>query len=178
MKDLEGKWVNKKHWKYTDPFIVYRPLETGECCLENSTTIWKLPKKELLDEFEKIPKSFTKDTKLWEILVPTQINHPDPKLGGVTFNVTVRYHRVWDKKVREIAGGLTIHPVVTGEWISPENTLFREKNIPVKIACNDYQMYEIAAYTAEYYKQEAVMFYVVSENVIIKDFRYPGSKVT
>jgi hypothetical protein len=38
---------------------------------------------------------------LWEILVPTE------KRDGTGFYRT-RYHKVWDTKIRELAGGLTI----------------------------------------------------------------------
>ena len=47
---------------------------------------------------------------MWEILVPTKSNAGKP--------YRTRYHRVWDAKVREISGGLTVMPVVKGQWLS------------------------------------------------------------
>lgn len=49
---------------------------------------------------------------MWEILVPTKSNEGKP--------FRTRYHRVWDAKVREISGGLTILPVVKGQCTLPQ----------------------------------------------------------
>ena len=43
---------------------------------------------------------------LWLILVPTIRNDGRP--------IRTRFHRVWDGKVRDISGGLTITPPVSG----------------------------------------------------------------
>jgi len=95
---------------------------------------------------------------LWEILVPTVRNEGKP--------YRTRYHRVWDAKVREISGGLTILRPAKGQWISPESkTLYSERMIPVRIACTREQMEEIALMTKKYYEQEAVMYFAVSNEV-------------
>ena len=82
--------------------------------------------------------------------------------------IRTRYHRVWDSKVREIAGGLSIFPVVMGHWVSPSQELFVERMIPVRVFCEPKQIESIADMTAEYYNQEAVMYYSVSRDVNIK----------
>lgn len=106
----------------------------------------------------------TKNMYLYEILVPTQTNLGKP--------IRTRYHRVWDEKVRKITGGLTIVPPVKGEWISDCGELFRERMIPVRIACTPEQIEQIADMTAKYYDQMAVMYYLISKEVTIKKYNY------
>jgi len=95
--------------------------------------------------------------ELWEILVPTK--HPN---GNV---IPVDYHRVWDAKVREISHGMTIAPPAKGEWVNPEGTLFAEEMIPVRFLGTKEQALEIAKFTLNYYDQEAVMHYKISNEV-------------
>jgi hypothetical protein len=102
---------------------------------------------------------------LYEILVPTQSNEGKP--------YRTRYHRVWDEKVRSITKGLTIMPPVKGQWINPSDTLHRERMIPVRIACTSEEIEQIAEMTAKYYEQQAVMYYLISKEVVI---RYYSSK--
>lgn len=102
------------------------------------------------------------DKFLWEILVPTI--HPSGK------PIRVRYHRVWDAKVREIAGGLSIMKPLKGQWISSDNELFSERMIPVRIGCTEDEINKIADMTAKYYSQKAIMFYAVSSKWIIKHY--------
>lgn len=98
---------------------------------------------------------------LWEILVPTIIDGKPVRL---------RYHRVWDSKVRAIANGLTILTPTKGQWVSPTGDLFVERMIPVRIACSEVDIHKIADLTAAYYKQKAVMFYRVSDIVVVKHY--------
>lgn len=99
--------------------------------------------------------------ELWEILVPTV-----RRVDGKPYRT--RFHRVWDAKVRALTGGLTIlHPTI-GQWISPSGGLFRERMIPVRIACSRAQIEEIIDFTLVYYDQLAVMAHKVSDEVIIK----------
>lgn len=100
------------------------------------------------------------DIKLWEILVPTVRNNGKP--------IRTRFHRVWDSKVYAITNGLTILAPTKGKWVSPSGTLFSERMIPVRIAATDSQMERIIDMTIEYYDQEAVMAYVISNKVVIK----------
>jgi hypothetical protein len=103
--------------------------------------------------------------ELWELLVPTVRNDGRP--------IHLRFHRVWDEKVRRISGGLTILEPVNGQWVSPSGSLFVERMIPVRIACSEADIHSIAALTARYYEQETVMYYRVSDLVFIKHFGAP-----
>lgn len=108
-------------------------------------------------------------TFLWEVLVPTV----RPNTNGKKF-FTTRYHRVWDAKVRAISGGLTIMAPAKGQWVSPSGVLFKERMIPVRVMCTGPDIWKVAQVTAEYYEQEAVMFYRVSDEVEI--YTTPGRK--
>ena len=96
---------------------------------------------------------------LWEILVPTMRNDGRP--------IRTRFHRVWDIKVREISGGLTIMPVAKGQWLFKDE-LFQERMIPVRIIATRIQMDVIINMTLNYYEQLAVLAYKVSEEVILR----------
>lgn len=96
---------------------------------------------------------------LWEIFVPTQDNNGKP--------FRTRYHRVWDNKVREISGGLTILKPATGQWISDDNELFKERMVPVRIMCTQEEIVKIAEETKTYYDQLAVMYYKITDEVVI-----------
>lgn len=100
--------------------------------------------------------------KFYEILVPTVSNEGKP--------FRTRYHKVWDAKVRQITGGLTIISPIKGQWISNNGELFRERMIPVRIACTKEQIETVADITAAYYKQHAIMYYLISEEVTIKNY--------
>lgn len=99
--------------------------------------------------------------EMWEILVPTMRNDGRP--------IKTRFHRVWDSKVREIAGGLTIMSPVKGEWVSSNDKLFRERMIPVRIVCNKDDIIKIVDMTIEYYEQEAVLAYKISNDCIMRE---------
>ena len=96
---------------------------------------------------------------LYEILVPTVSN------DGKPFHT--RFHRVWDQKIRAIAGGLTIFTPAKGQWVSEDKELFIERMIPVRIMCSSEEIKMIAKITKEYYSQLRVMYYRVSEEVFI-----------
>lgn len=100
--------------------------------------------------------------ELWEILVPTIIDR-----GKGLRPVRTKCHREWDIRVRRITGGLTILPPAKGSWINPSNELFLERMIPVRIACTSSQIDDIIRLTLNYYYQEAVMAYKISEDVRI-----------
>jgi len=98
--------------------------------------------------------------KIYEILVPTTRNDGRP--------IKTRYHKVWDEKVIEISGGMTILTPAKGRWLSPSEELFKERMIPVRIICDDSEIEEIINFTIDYYEQEAVLAYVISDTVILK----------
>lgn len=104
-------------------------------------------------------------TALWEILVPTM------KMDGTGF-YTTRYHRVWDAKVRAISNGLTIMQPAKGQWVSEGGELFKERMIPVRIIATREQIEQIIDITMDYYSQQAVLCYRLSDEVILK-YRAP-----
>lgn len=106
-----------------------------------------------------------KNKELWEILVPTIRNNGRP--------IRARFHRVWDKKVYDIAGGVTIMTPSRGKWVSPDGNLFEERMIPVRIVATREQIDQIVNMTIDYYEQIAVLAYKISDEVILK---YKDSK--
>lgn len=101
---------------------------------------------------------------IWEILVPTVMPNGRP--------IRTRQHRVWDERVRGITGGgMTIMPPVHGQWVSPDAELIFERMIPVRIACTRVQIDQISKMTAQFYEQLAVMFYCISNEVYIVDYK-------
>lgn len=101
------------------------------------------------------------ERSLWEILVPTVRNDGRP--------FRLRYHRVWDEKVKAVSGGLTIVTPVRGVWVSEDDETFKERMIPVRIMCTRDEIMEIAHMTKKYYEQLAIMVYRVSSEVFIVD---------
>lgn len=105
--------------------------------------------------------SNSNDIKLWEIMVPCHTNAGKP--------YRTRHHRQWDEQVLRITNGMTIMKPTIGWWQPgrPEER-FRDRMIPVRIACTSKQMDEIIKRTLNHYPdQEAVMAYVISEEVRI-----------
>lgn len=105
----------------------------------------------------------------WEILVPK--NFPDGN------KIEVSHHNEWDTMVRGISSGLTIFRAAKGQWVSPDNKLFIEEMIPVRIACTFSQIEIIADITAGHYKQEAIMYYLISEDVYIQQYDKNGIRI-
>lgn len=99
---------------------------------------------------------------LYEILVPAMKDGKE---------IPIKYHKIWDEKVRAIAGGLTIHKTSKGHWLSPDGEIFVEKMIPIRFMCNDLQIRIISDITAEHYDQKAVMFYRISGEVTVKNYK-------
>jgi hypothetical protein len=125
-------------------------------------------------------------TSLWEILVPTEKTKnaqyekelAEHTARGAVYSpnmfYTTRYHKVWDEKVRAITGGLTIMTPAKGQWVSPDGKLFQERMIPVRIVAKRNQIHDIIDMTMEYYDQQAILCYKLSDEVII---RHRGSDV-
>jgi len=101
------------------------------------------------------------DKEVWEILVPC--SKPDGRPNRT------RFHRVWDAKIRAITGGLTISSPSKGQWIDPVGNTISERMIPVKIVCTREQIEEIVDLTMEYYEQEAILAYRISNDVILRN---------
>lgn len=102
--------------------------------------------------------------QLWEILVPT-VRRND----GRPYHL--RYHRVWDERVRAITGGLTVLHPAKGTWTSDDGAIVRERMIPVRIACTEPQIREILRLTVAYYDQIEVMAYRISTLVLVEKKR-------
>jgi hypothetical protein len=105
--------------------------------------------------------------QLWEILVPTE---KPPCFIGTNRYFTLRYHKLWDQKVIKITGGLTILAPGKGSWVSPNGHFFKERMIPVRIACTKEQIENVMDITAEHYGQIAVMAYKVSDEVLLRHY--------
>ena len=99
--------------------------------------------------------------KLFEILVPTMY-------GDTVKPISTKHHKEWDKVVRSLSGGLTILKVGKGQWIY-RNNLFEERVIPVRIFTDDKTMKKIIDFFFLYYRQNAIMYYVVSTECYIVD---------
>lgn len=66
-----------------------------------------------------------------------------------------------------VAGGLTVLMAVKGKWINPDKKLFDERMIPVRIVATEDEIKKIIAITLEFYNQEAVLCYMVSDKVML-----------
>lgn len=100
---------------------------------------------------------------LWEILIPTV----KPNTEGKKF-FTTRYHRIWDKKVKEISEGLTIMSPAKGHWVSPSGKEFKERMIPVRLISTREEIYFVIDLALEHYSQESILCYKISDEVIFK----------
>ena len=96
---------------------------------------------------------------MWEILVPTVRNDGRP--------FRLRYHKVWDEKVKDIAGGMTVIKPVNGTWVSPDGDEFVERMIPVRIMCTREEIISIATMSKTYYDQLAILVYRISDECIL-----------
>lgn len=94
---------------------------------------------------------------LWEILVPATTDGKE---------ISVLFHQEWDKKANELVGGLSIMKSMKGQWVNPNAEIFAEKMIPVRIACSIGSIYDITKFTRDYYNQEIIMVYKVSDMVL------------
>jgi hypothetical protein len=100
-----------------------------------------------------------KNIQLWEILVPASSKKK---------KIAYKWHKVWDEKVRQISGGLTILRPAKGQWVSPTGIVFKDRMIPVRIACSENQLMKILDLTIKHYDEEAIFAALISEKVIIK----------
>jgi hypothetical protein len=96
---------------------------------------------------------------LYEVLVPTIY-------GDSLKPIKTRHHKVWDERVQRISGGLTIMSPAKGKWVF-KGTEYPERVIPVRIMCEPEEMVAIVKMTIQHYRQKAVMYYVLSNDVRI-----------
>jgi hypothetical protein len=96
---------------------------------------------------------------MWEILVPAY---------DANGEIPLPRHKQWDNKVNVIAGGLTIMKPAVGHWVSPAGKLFRDKMIPVRIACTRLQIDAIGHMSLEHYGgEQVILVYRVSDTVLM-----------
>ena len=95
---------------------------------------------------------------LWEILVPTQFDDTKEEIAA-------EHHRDWDRRVREVSGGLTMLRSATGQWVHL-GEVQQENVIPVRLIATREQMEEIAKFTARHYRQKVIMVYKISDEVL------------
>lgn len=96
---------------------------------------------------------------LYEILVPTMFGDTQTPIG-------TRHHKSWDTRVQRISGGLTVLSPARGKWIY-KGVEYPERVIPVHIMCTEPEMKQIVKLTMEHYRQNAIMYYVLSNDVHI-----------
>ena len=115
---------------------------------------------------------------LYEIIVPTIY-------GDTMKPIRTAHHKEWDKFVQSITGGLTIFAVGKGKWVDSDGTEYPERVIPVRVMVEEEifipefddlfnfkpriyetsQIDKIVKFTLSHYRQKAVMYYKVSDNV-------------
>jgi len=101
--------------------------------------------------------------RLYEVLVPTIY-------GDTMKPISTRHHKEWDKKIQKITGGLTIMSPGRGRWLY-NGQEYHERVIPVRIHCEIGVISTIVQLTLSHYRQKAVMYYCVAEEVrIVRSF--------
>ena len=114
---------------------------------------------------------------LYEILVPTIY-------GDTMKPIRTAHHKEWDKYIQSITGGLTILSSARGKW-THEGVEYPEKVIPVRVMVEEKlvpdepneiygsshretsQIDKIVQFTLSHYRQKAVMYYLISNQVNI-----------
>lgn len=99
--------------------------------------------------------------KLYEILVPKADNN------GRAFSAAK--HRAWDKQAMALSGGLTKMAAGIGQW-EHKGKVYRETMVPVRVNVTKREIEALSAFTAKHYKQLAIMYYEVSNNVTVRSY--------
>ncbi len=103
--------------------------------------------------------SLLTESYLFRILVPC-------KFEDTQKPVSIRHHRQWDKYVLSISNGLTImKPTTKGVWRGADGQLYYDRVIPVEIYCTEKEIRKIAEFTKNHYRQIAVMYCRMSNDV-------------
>ncbi len=103
--------------------------------------------------------------KTFEILIPVAPNKGEPttdemyaKLDfnkdGTIFNKA--HHGTFIRKVLTVAGGYSWLPEIDGAWVNSHCEVVKEKMIPIRVACTDENIKEIASFAKQHYEQEAI----------------------
>ena len=112
---------------------------------------------------------------LYEVLVPTIYGYPKQT------PIRTKHHKNWDAFVQSVTGGLTILSPASGRWLN-KGIEYPEKVIPVRIMCEETifddaeeratirdtsQIDKIIKFTLSHYRQKAVMYYKITNEVFI-----------
>ena len=102
-------------------------------------------------------------TKLYEILIPTAKKDGTPIIS----------HKPWEEKVRKLTGiGWKSESNSNSNWVSRNNDdTFGDVMIAVRVLATLSQMERVTYMTSKHYDIEAVMFYVISNEIQIKRFK-------
>lgn len=101
---------------------------------------------------------------VWRIMVPKAYNNGR--------RIPASRVRKWERLVVGIGGGYTAYPTAKGAWREREGSRTQTENMrPVDILCSEPQISEIAAITAEHFKQKAVLAYKVCSIRDVKWFQ-------
>jgi hypothetical protein len=82
----------------------------------------------------------------WTIYVPTRAQSGKP-FAAVD-------HKRWEQRVTEMTGGMTFHGRVQGLHLAPAN---KEESMDVSIVCTAAQIRQIAKFTKQHYRQQAIL---------------------
>lgn len=69
---------------------------------------------------------------------------------------TTKHHRIFYKFILNLSKGYSVLNELEGVWQNEKGTIYQEKMIPVRIACTDEQIKEIAEFAKAHYEQEAI----------------------
>lgn len=101
--------------------------------------------------------------QVWEIYVPTVHQNSNKPIKA-------RYHRVWDRKVLDITGGLSVYNPIVGIWKSDESgEVYNERMIPVRIVATRDEVEKVIEETFKHYPdEEAILCYRLSQETIMR----------
>ena len=90
---------------------------------------------------------------LWEILIPA---------------IGEESSKAWYSFVRQFSDGITILKDARGEWVSPNGITFEDYMIPIRIICTKDEIDLIVDFTVNFFDQEAVLAYKLSDDIILR----------
>lgn len=95
--------------------------------------------------------------RMWELLVPVQLNDGTP----------VSNHDTMFAWIRGLCGGLTVCPQVQGHWEGPDKRLYVEPMVPVRFYAEPATMRRVADVVRQSYKQECVCVVCLGEALFL-----------
>lgn len=94
--------------------------------------------------------------KLYEILIPIKSN------DGKKF--TVKHNQQFLDYVINLVGGHSVWPIIEGAW-KDNGKVYKENMRPIRITTNSETIKQIAIKAREHYRQNCIMYYLVSNDV-------------